>query len=130
MITCHVRYEIEPSQIEAFERFALRWMQLVERHGGSHHGYFLPSEGASDVAYALFSFPSLADYERYRGRLGVDRDFIDADRIRERVRVRPSLRTDFPSAVVAPRPAPRELALTPSLPKPPGSRCAAPPMRR
>jgi hypothetical protein len=69
MITCHVRYEIEPSQIEAFERFALRWMQLVERHGGSHHGYFLPSEGASDVAYALFSFPSLADYERYRAPL-------------------------------------------------------------
>jgi hypothetical protein len=54
-------------------------MQLVERHGGSHHGYFLPSEGASDVAYALFSFPSLADYERYRG----DRDFIEADRIRD-----------------------------------------------
>ena len=83
MITCHVRYEIEPSQIEAFERFALRWMQLVERHGGSHHGYFLPSEGASDVAYALFSFPSLADYERYRGRFGVDRAFIEADRIRD-----------------------------------------------
>jgi hypothetical protein len=83
MITCHLRYEIEPSQIEAFERFALRWMQLVERHGGSHHGYFLPSEGASDVAYALFSFPSLADYERYRGRFGVDPDFIEADRIRD-----------------------------------------------
>jgi len=83
MITCHVRYEIEPSQIEAFERFAWRWMQLVEQHGGSHHGYFLPSEGASDVAYALFSFPSLADYERYRGRFGVDRDFIEADRIRD-----------------------------------------------
>ena len=83
MITCHVRYEIEPSQIEAFERFALRWMQLVERHGGSHHGYFLPSEGASDVPYALFSFPSLADYERYRARFGVDPDFMEADRIRD-----------------------------------------------
>jgi hypothetical protein len=44
---------------------------------------FLPSEGASDVAYALFSFPSLADYERYRGRFGLDRDFIEADRIRD-----------------------------------------------
>jgi hypothetical protein len=42
MITCHVRNEIDPSQIEAFERFARRWMQLVQRHGGSHHGYFLP----------------------------------------------------------------------------------------
>ncbi len=32
----------------------------------THHGYFLPSEGASNIAYCLFSFPSLADYESYR----------------------------------------------------------------
>jgi hypothetical protein len=83
VITCHVRYEIDPSRVEAFERFARRWMELVERHGGTHHGYFLPSEGASDIAYALFSFPSLAEYERYRGRFGVDPEFIEADRIRD-----------------------------------------------
>lgn len=83
MITCHVRYEIEPAQIEVFERFAMRWMHLVEKHGGTHHGYFLPSEGASDVAYALFSFPSLADYERYRKLFGVDPEFVEADRIRD-----------------------------------------------
>ena len=83
MVTCHVRYEIDPAQIEAFERFARRWMELVERHGGVHHGYFLPSEGASDIAHALFSFPSLAEYERYRERFGVDPDFVDADRIRD-----------------------------------------------
>lgn len=83
VITCHVRYEIEPGEIEAFERFARRWMKLVERHGGIHHGYFLPAEGASDVAYALFSFPSFADYERYRGRFGVDPEFVEADRIRD-----------------------------------------------
>ena len=29
-------------------------------------GYFLPSEGASSIAYALFSFTSLAAYEKYR----------------------------------------------------------------
>jgi hypothetical protein len=83
MVTCHVRYEIEPAEVDAFERFARRWMALVERHGGTHHGYFLPSEGASDIAYALFSFPSLADYERYRGLFGVDPEFIEADRIRD-----------------------------------------------
>ena len=82
MITCHVRYEIDPERIEAFERFARRWMELVPRHGGVHHGYFL-AEGASDIAYALFSFPSLADYERYRERFGVDPDFVAADRIRD-----------------------------------------------
>jgi hypothetical protein len=32
---------------------------------------------------ALFSFPSLADYERYRELFGVDPDFIAADRIRD-----------------------------------------------
>lgn len=83
MVTCHIRYEIEPKQIDAFERFARRWMQLVEQHGGTHHGYFLPGEGASDIAYALFSFPSLADYERYRMRFGVDPQFVEADRIRD-----------------------------------------------
>ena len=83
MVTCHLRYEIDPAQIDAFERFAKRWMELVDRHGGTHHGYFLPSEGASDIAYALFSFPSLAEYERYRARVGVDADFVEADRIRD-----------------------------------------------
>ena len=42
------------------------WLELVPRFGGIHHGYFLPSEGDSDVALAMFSFPSLAAYEQYR----------------------------------------------------------------
>jgi hypothetical protein len=83
VITCVVEYVIDPSKIDAFERFARRWMELVDRHGGTHHGYFLPSEGASDKALALFSFPSLADYEVYRRRFGVDPDFVAADRIRD-----------------------------------------------
>ncbi len=83
-VTCHVRYEIDPSQVDAFERFAKRWIALVERSGGRHHGYFLPSEGASDVAHALFTFPSLAAYEQYREGFGRDPDFVAADRIRDR----------------------------------------------
>jgi hypothetical protein len=83
VITCHIRYEIDPDQIEAFERFGRRWIELVNRAGGTHHGYFLPAEGASDVAYALFSFESLAAYERYREGFGRDPEFIAADRIRE-----------------------------------------------
>jgi hypothetical protein len=43
-------------------------------------------EGASDIAVALFSFPSLAEYERYRERFGVDPEFVEADRIREETR--------------------------------------------
>lgn len=83
MITCVLDYVIDPKKIDAFEAFARRWMQLVEQHGGQHHGYFLPAEGASDRALALFSFPSLAAYEQYRSLFGQDASFIDADRIRD-----------------------------------------------
>jgi hypothetical protein len=83
VITCVVEYVIDPAKIEAFERFGRRWIELVNVRGGTHHGYFLPSEGASDKALALFSFPSLAAYEQYRTLFGVDPDFIEADRIRD-----------------------------------------------
>jgi hypothetical protein len=83
MITCVVHYVVDPAELDAFERFARRWMELVARHGGTHHGYFLPAEGASDAALALFSFPSLADYETYRARFGSDPEFVEADRIRD-----------------------------------------------
>ncbi|MDJ0788057.1 MAG: NIPSNAP family protein [Myxococcota bacterium] len=74
MVTCTLRYVIDPSKTEEFEQYARLWMPLVERFGGTHHGYFLPSEGASDVALALFSFPSLARYEEYRERAREDPD--------------------------------------------------------
>lgn len=45
MITCVVEYVIDPAKIEAFERFGRRWIELVDAHGGMHHGYFLPAEG-------------------------------------------------------------------------------------
>ena len=83
MITCDVDYVIDAAKIDAFERFARRWMELVNLHGGTHHGYFLPSEGASDKALALFSFPSFAAYERYRALFGDDPEFAAADRIRD-----------------------------------------------
>ena len=107
MITCVVHYVIDPDKIDDFERFAQRWMELVDRHGGRHHGYFLPAEGASDAALALFSFRSLTEYEQYRSRFGSDPDFVAADRIRdesgcvlryERTFMRPLLPDDGPGA--------------------------------
>ena len=86
MITCVVDYQIDPRKIAAFEAFARAWMRLVDKHGGRHHGYFLPSEGASDRALALFSFESFAAYENYRARFGVDEAFVQADRIRDESR--------------------------------------------
>ncbi|MEW1776927.1 NIPSNAP family protein [Streptomyces sp. NPDC086777] len=66
MISVHIRYEIDPEHTADFEEYGRRWIALINRFGGTHHGYFLPSEGDSDVAYAVFSFPSLAQYEQYR----------------------------------------------------------------
>ena len=69
MITCHLKYIIDPYQLEAFEDYGKRWIKIVNRLGGQHHGYFMPSEGANNIAYALFSFQSFADYEDYRKKM-------------------------------------------------------------
>ncbi|MBT2788623.1 MULTISPECIES: NIPSNAP family protein [unclassified Halomonas] len=66
MVTCYLRYIVDPYQLNEFECYAKLWIPLVEKFGGQHHGYFLPSEGASNVALALFTFPSFAAYEQYR----------------------------------------------------------------
>ena len=66
MITCYLRYIVDPYKLQEFEHYGKLWIPLVERFGGQHHGYFLPSEGTSNVALAMFSFPSLALYEQYR----------------------------------------------------------------
>jgi hypothetical protein len=68
MITCYLRYIIDPYQLAEFEQYGRLWIPLVEKFGGTHHGYFMPSEGHSNVALAMFSFPSLAAYEDYRTR--------------------------------------------------------------
>ncbi|MEM1177804.1 MAG: NIPSNAP family protein [Acidobacteriota bacterium] len=86
MITCYVNYRIDPYQLEAFEHYAKLWIPLVNRLGGTHHGYFLPHEGANDVAVALFSFPSLADYERYRREMAEDEECQAAYAYAERTR--------------------------------------------
>ncbi|GAB5534885.1 MAG: NIPSNAP family protein [Rubricoccaceae bacterium] len=66
MITCYLRYTIDPYKVSEFEAYARMWIPLVNQFGGTHHGYFLPHESANDLAVALFSFPSLAEYERYQ----------------------------------------------------------------
>lgn len=72
MITCHVKYVIDPKKLAQFEQYVQMWIPLVEQFGDVHHGYFLPAEGANNIALALFSFPSLAAYEKYRQDSAVD----------------------------------------------------------
>lgn len=78
MITCYLNYKIDPRKINEFETYAKMWIPLVNKFGGTHHGYFMPSEGANNVALALFTFPSLAQYEKYRNDSFKDEDCIAA----------------------------------------------------
>lgn len=74
MVTCYLRYTIDPFKLTEFTTYARLWIPLVEKFNGRHHGYFLPSEGANNIALALFSFPSLAEYEAYRTQAEIDED--------------------------------------------------------
>ena len=71
-ITCFIRYEIDPFQLDAFREYATNWGRIIPRCGGNLLGYFLPHEGTNNVALAMISFDSLAVYEAYRGRLRGD----------------------------------------------------------
>ena len=81
MITCFLRYVIDPDKLADFEQYARTWMNLIERFGGTHHGYFVPEEtpasaafsfpgigeeGPKNVAIALFTFPTIEAYDAYR----------------------------------------------------------------
>ena len=68
MVTIYLRYVLNTAKLKEFEHYGKLWIPLVEKFGGKHHGYFMPSEGTSNVALAMFSFPSLAAYEDYRKR--------------------------------------------------------------
>ena len=74
MVTCYLKYMIDPYKVDDFEEYAKMWIPLVNKFGGNHHGYFLPHEGANNIAVALFSFPSLAAYEEYRIKMAQDPD--------------------------------------------------------
>jgi hypothetical protein len=83
MVTCHLRYVVDASKLRQFEAYARVWIALVDRLGGRHHGYLMPSEGASNIALASFSFPSLAAYEAYRRKAATDPDCQAAVRYAE-----------------------------------------------
>lgn len=86
MITCFIKYEIDPFKREAFERYARNWGQAIPRCGADLIGYFAPHEGSATTAYGVYSLPSLAAYEAYKTRLAQDPvgrenyDFAKAER--------------------------------------------------
>jgi hypothetical protein len=71
-ITCCIRYVLDPYKRDAFETYARRWGEIIPRCGGDLIGYFMPHEGANNIALAMISFASLAEYEAYRARIKAD----------------------------------------------------------
>ena len=76
MITCVIRYQIDPFQRDVFKTYAENWGRIIPRCGGHLVGYFMPHEGTNDVAWGLIAFDSLAAYETYRARLRSDSEAL------------------------------------------------------
>jgi hypothetical protein len=72
MITCFIRYEIDPTKKTEFITYAQNWGQAIPRCGAELVGYFAPHEGSSTRAYGIYNIESLAAYEAYRARLAAD----------------------------------------------------------
>lgn len=72
MITCFIRYHIDPTRIDAFRQYARNWGEAIPRCGADLIGYYSPHEGSSTLAYGVYNIESLAAYESYRRRLAAD----------------------------------------------------------
>lgn len=72
MLTCIIRYQIDPAKRAAFETYSRNWGQAIPRAGADLVGYFAPHEGSATLAYGIYHIESLAAYEAYRARLAAD----------------------------------------------------------
>src|ERR1700733_1560594 len=71
MITLHLRYTIDPNKLSDIRAYVETEMKPISESGGSIVGYYLPTDfaGATNEAFGLIDFPSLAEYEIYRAKL-------------------------------------------------------------
>lgn len=94
-LVCEVRYELDPERLDEFADYARTWTRLIRRHGGVHHGFFMPREapagaamsfaglgaaGPATEAVALFAFADDDAYRRYRENVAADPEGIAANR--------------------------------------------------
>ena len=72
MLTCVIRYHIDPTKKDQFAEYSRNWGQAIPRCGADLIGYYAPHEGSSTLAYGIYDIKSLAAYEDYRKRLAED----------------------------------------------------------
>jgi hypothetical protein len=98
LITCFIRYTIDPNKLAEFELYGRTWMRLIEKYGGTHHGYYVPGDaplsaafsfpgvgedGPDNIAVALFSFPTVEAYDAYRRDVSKDAECVEITNLRE-----------------------------------------------
>ncbi|NOR61047.1 MAG: NIPSNAP family protein [Rhodobacteraceae bacterium] len=69
MLTCIIKYEIDPFKRDQFAQYARNWGEAIPQAGADLIGYFAPHEGNTTTAYGIYNVKNLADYEQYRARL-------------------------------------------------------------
>lgn len=72
MLTCIIRYHIDPTKKAEFATYARNWGEAIPRCGAGLIGYYAPHEGSATLAYGIYTIDSLAAYEAYRARLAAD----------------------------------------------------------
>lgn len=72
MLTCVIRYHIDPTKKSQFEQYAQNWGQAIPRCGADLIGYYAPCEGSTTLAYGIYNIESLSAYEQYRKKLAND----------------------------------------------------------
>jgi hypothetical protein len=71
MITLHLRYTIDPNKLSDIRTYVEAEQKPITECGGKIAGYFLPTDfaGATNEAFGIIDFDSLAEYEVYRAKL-------------------------------------------------------------
>ena len=93
-VICEVRYSVDSDAISEFKTYGQTWMNLIERYGGTHDGYFIscpapagavlsfPGAGKDELralVVARFTFPDDVAYFRYREEVAKDAEGIEAN---------------------------------------------------
>ena len=118
MITCYIRYTLNLDQLDAFAEYGRIWIDLIDRLGGTHHGYFLPSqeeraqeqgrfsfqglgsEGPTNIGIAVFSFPDWETYDHYRSAAGSYEECQRATKIVEETKCFTSYERNFMTPIL------------------------------
>ena len=69
MITCFIKYHIDPTKKDQLVQYARNWGEEIPRCGADLIGYYAPHEGSSTLAYGVYNIESHAAYEEYWKRL-------------------------------------------------------------